>query len=386
VRTRPYAVDDARGGKLVLGGAHGQIWFGDLLSQLQPAFLDRPPVAVATYQEALLAFRRDFFAVGPFDRQNQGLPRGEGLFVQPPRRPGEQGAPALGNVVQGISGWFLLETGQILRATFDTTAGVNLSNTYGPRLLGPSGETATGPYLGEGAPSQEGVSLVIAANDQLYYKELSLSDLNPDPSRQEATLNPQLTPEPGFPVRSLARDGNVSLDAKEGVRVRGWVATSRSAFKFEQNAQTKAWSLKQLPLGDGEPVKVWTREAKKEGSEEKISFGRLGLRDGQVLRLPEGLPITQPLPVENPRVVDYASLRGWPVALEERGIYRTTPSPDSDGGLMRWQPLALPAGLTVGDLKDARIAVVKQKEAVSQQEVEVLYLFTRTGSVYQLSK
>lgn len=195
-----------------------------------------------------------------------------------------------------------------------------------------------------------------------------------------AILNPQLTPEPGFPVRSLARDGNVSLDAEEGVRVRGWVATSRSAFKFEQDAQTKAWSLTKLPLGDGEPVKVWTREAVKEGSREKVSFGRLGLRDGQVLRLPQGLPITQPLPVENPRVVDYASLKGWPVALEERGIYRTIPSPDSEEGLMRWQPLALPAGLTVDGLKDARIATVKQ------QEVKVLYLFTRTGSVYQLSK
>jgi hypothetical protein len=377
VRTRPYAVDDARGGKLVLGGAHGQIWFGDLLSQLQPAFLDRAPVAVTPYQGVLLAFTRDFFAVGPFDRQDARLPRGEGLFVQPPRRPGEQDAPGLGNVVEGIPGWFLLETGQILRATFDTNAGVNLSNTYGPRLLGPSGETATGPYLGQGTPAQDGVSLVIAANDQLYYKELKLSELNPDPSRQEATLNPQLTPEPGFPVRSLARDGNVSLDARVGVRVRGWVATSRSAFKFEQDAETKAWSLTKLPLGDGEPVKVWTREAEREG--EKVSFGRLGLRDGQVLRLPQGLPITQPLPVQNPRVVDYASLKGWPVALEERGIYRTIPSPDSPEGLMRWQPLALPAGLTVDDLKDARIAVVKQ-------DVEVLYLFTRTGSVYQLSK
>ena len=380
VRTRPSAVDDSRGGKLVLGGAHGQIWFGDLLSQLQPAFLDRPPVALATYQDVPLAFTRDFFAAGPFDRPDGGLPRGEGLFVQPPKRPGEQDAPALGNVVQGVSGWFLLETGEILKATFDTTAGVNLNNTYGPRLLGPSGETATGPYLGQGVPIQEGVSLVIAANDQLYYNELKTSELNPSPSSQTATLNPQLTPEPGFPVRSLARDGNVSLDAEAGVRVRGWVATSRSAFKFEQDAQTKAWSLMKLPLGDGEPVRVWTREAEKVGSGEKVSFGRLGLRDGQVLRLPEGLPITQPLPVENPRVVDYASLKGWPVALEERGIYRTIPSPDSESGLLRWQPLALPAGLTVGDLKDSRIAVVKQ------QQVEVLYLFTRTGSVYQLSK
>ncbi len=381
VRTRPYAVDDARGGGLALGGAHGQIWFGESLSRLQPAFLDRPPVAVAPYQGALLAFTRDFFAVGPFDRPDPRLPRGEGLFVQSPRRPGvEESAPGLGNVVEGIPGWFLLETGQILRVSFDTSAGVSLSNAYGPRLLGPSGEAASGPYLGQGVSLQDGPSLVIAADDQLYYKELSLSELEADPSRQTATLSPQLTPEPGFPVRSLARDGNVSLTASEGARVRGWVATSRSAFQFEQDAKTKAWSLTKLPLGDGEPVKVWTREAVKLGSGEKVSFGRLGLRDGQVLRLPQGLPITQPLPVENPRVVDYASLKGWPVALEERGIYRAIPAPGSGEGLMRWQPLELPTGLTVGDLKDARIAVVKPAD------VEVLYLFTRTGFVYQLSK
>jgi hypothetical protein len=172
----------------------------------------------------------------------------------------------------------------------------------------------------------------------------------------------------------------VSLDADEGARVRGWVATSRSAFKFEQDAKTKAWSLTKLPLGDGEPVKVWTREAQKSGSGEKVSFGRLGLRDGQVLRLPQGLPITQPLPVENPRVTDYASLNGWPVALEERGIYRTVPAPGSAEGLLRWQPLELPAGVTAGDLKDARIAVVKP------QDKELLYLITRTGFVYQLSR
>jgi hypothetical protein len=381
VRTRPYAVDDTRGGGLVLGGAHGQIWFGESLSRLQPVFLDRPPVAMAPYPNLLLAFTRNFFAVAPLERLDPQLAGGEGFFVQAPRRLGAQNsAPGLGNVVEGIPGWFLLETGQILRVTPSTTAGVSLSSAYGPRLLGPSGEPASGPYLGQGVPHDVGRSLMIAANDQLYYKELSDAELEVDESRQTATLSPLLTPEPGFPVRSLARDANVSLTAAEGARVRGWVATSRSVFQFEQDAKTRAWSLLKLPLGDGEPVKVWTREAVKSDSGEKVSFGRLGLRDGQVLRLPEGLPITQPLPVENPRVVDYASLQGWPVALEERGIYRTVPASGSAEGLMRWQPLELPNGLTVADLKDARIAVVKP------QDVEQLYLITRTGFVYQLSR
>lgn len=381
VRTRPYAVDDTRGGWLVLGGAHGQIWSGESLSRLQPAFLDRPPVTVTPYPNLLLASTPGFFAVAPLDRPDPQLPGGDGFFVQAPKRLGAQNsAPGLGNVVEGIPGWFLLETGQIMKITVNTTAGVSVSSVYGPRLLGPSGEAASGPYLGQGVPRDEGPSLLIAAHDQLYYKELSLGELEADESSQTATLGPQLTPEPGFPVRSLARDGNVSLTATEGARVRGWVATSRSVFQFEQDAKTKAWSLLKLPLGDGEPVKVWTREAEKSGSGEKVSFGRLGLRDGQVLRLPQGLPITQPLPVENPRVVDYASLNGWPVALEERGIYRAILAPGSGEGLMRWQPLELPTGITVADLKDARIAVVEPQDA------ELLYLITRTGFVYQLSK
>jgi hypothetical protein len=47
---------------------------------------------------------------------------------------------------------------------------------------------------------------------------------------------------------------------------------------------------------------------------------------------------------------------------------------------MRWQPLELPIELDVAELKDARIAVVKPQDA------EQLYLITRTGFVYQLSR
>src|SRR5690606_1746310 len=115
-------------------------------------------LAVAPYQEELMGFTRDFFAVGPVDRVEPWLKRGEGLFVQPPRRPGADDAPGLGNLVEGIPGWFLLETGQIMRVSIDTSAGVNPSRSYGPRLLGPSGEAATGPYLGQGVPTPEGVS------------------------------------------------------------------------------------------------------------------------------------------------------------------------------------------------------------------------------------
>jgi hypothetical protein len=388
VRFKPGAVDEARGAGLVLGGAHGQFWRGESLSRLKPGFLDRTPLAVVPFevfpgQQMLLALSRDFISVGPFDFEIPGAPRGEGLWVTVPGPDVEEGGPSegprIGNVVEGVQGWFLLDEGRIFRVKFAEGEVPEPSEAYGPQLLGPSGEPAVGPYLGQGVPMDGGVALVLAANDQLYYREVPLSELSQEEG-QAGVLTPRLTPEANFPVRSLALDRTVSLTAKTGPRVRGWVATSRSVFEFEQDAETEAWKLEQLPLGGGEPVEVWTREA------ESTSYGRLGLRDGQVLRLPQGLPITQPLPDRDQRVVDYASLAGWPIALGERGIYRTVPTTLSGGevGLMRWEPLPPPPGLTAAGLEDAvkeaRIAVVKEEGR------EVLYLFTRTGFVYRLGE
>ncbi len=371
---KSFAMDDSRGASVVLGGSHGQIWGGPTLSRMRPLFLDRTPVAVEAVDGGrLLAFTPDFVAVGSPENDQQRT----GMIVAlngPPEQATSTDSLGVGNVVQGTPSWLLGESGQIVQVEVAWSGQVTLTPSYGPRLKAPSGEAATGPFLGQGTPTQDGVSLMLAANDQLYYVDLKKADLQGEPAAV-GSLTPRLTPDPSFPVRSLARDRTVSTSAVDGARVRGWVSTDRSVFQFEQDAETRGWRIDPLPIGDGEPVEVWNREA---GG---ASYGRLGLRDGLVLRLPQGLPLTQTLP-EGERVVDYASLAGWPVALGEQGIYRTLPTQQSNGepGLLKWEPLTLPAGLAVADLEGARITVL------TEQGVSTLYLFTRTGFVYRLSE
>ncbi|HEX8700650.1 MAG TPA: hypothetical protein VF815_17500, partial [Myxococcaceae bacterium] len=369
---RSYAVDDSRGTSLVMGGSHGQIWGGYPLSRMRPVFLDRTPVAVESFDGGrVLAFTPDFVAVGApeSDQQRTGMV----VALNGPPEAATTDSLGVGNVVQGTPNWLLGKAGQIVQVEVTWDQQVTLTPSYGPTLVAPSGGTATGPFLGQGTPTQDGVSLMLAANDQLYYVDLKKADLQEEQAGVDS-LTPRLTPDPSFPVRSMARDRTVSTSAETGVRVRGWASTDRSVFQFEQDAQTRGWTLTPLPIGDGEPVEVWNREA---GS---TSYGRLGLRDGLVLRLPQGLPLTQKLP-EGERVVDYASLAGWPVALGEQGLYRTMPTQQSNGepGLLKWEPLTLPDGLTAEDLEGARITVL------TDQGQSTLYLFTRTGFVYRLS-
>jgi hypothetical protein len=367
---KAQAMDESRGASLVMGGAHGQVWVGPSLSRMRPVFLDRAPVAAELFQGGLLAFTPDFLALGGSRSDEASM----GMVVMTGAPDG--GAPTslgLGNVVQGLSGWLLGAQGQIVQLERRGRE-VALSG-YGPRLVGPSGQSATGPFQGQGTTFEGGVSMVLTAHDQLYYVDLPRAELTQEPE-EVRTLSPRLTPDPNFPLRSLARDQTVSLTGGTPARVRGWVSTDRSVFQFEQASATGGWTLRALPIGDGEPVEVWSREA---GG---TSYGRLGLRNGLVLRLPQGLPLTQNLP-EGERVVDYASLAGWPVALGERAIYRTAPTQLSGGapGLLKWERLEpLPEGLTVSDLEGARIAVV------NELGVPTLYLFTRTGFVYRLGE
>ncbi|HYH94715.1 hypothetical protein [Hyalangium sp.] len=376
----PGAVDESQGAWLTMGGSHGQLWRGTSLSRLRPMFLDRTPTALGILPKtdagppAFIAASPNFFAIQlppPQQEDSTGL-----TVVTPMRRDGmTEETVALETLVEGVSGWFMLETGQLAQVARDSAGRPELSNAYGPQLLAPSGAPAQAPFLGQGVPHDGGVSLVLTANDQLYYTELSSSDLVLEPELG-TVLQSKLTPEPDFPVRSLARDRTVNLSAEEGVVVRGWVATGRSVFEYSQDARTKAWAMKKLELGSGEPVEVWSREAVGSG------YGRVGLRDGQVLRLPEGIPLTRPLPAEfEDRVADYSVLEGWPVALGEKAVYRTVRSTGGQSGLLAWEPLALPAELaSTGGLTGARMFVV------NENGTPALYLVTSTGFVYPLGK
>lgn len=368
-RVTPGAVDDSPGDGLAVGGEHGQLWVGRTLSTLRPLFLDRAPLDVAIFRDTFLALTPDFLAL----RSPLGEPEGPAVVAPWPDAEGFEEQARRAALVRGAQGWLVLESGQLVRVSL--TDG-SLGSSYGPRLLAPNGAPASGPFLGQGiaATDTEGASLVLTANDQLYV--LDSARLEAEPGAQPGLL-PRLTPDPGFPIRSLARDRTVSITSGSGPKVRGWLSTGRSLFEYQQSAQGQ-WSLTPLPLGDGEPVEVWGREA---GSA-NTTYGRVGLRDGQVLRLPSGVPLTQPL-AGSDFVVDYASLAGWPVALGERAVYLTRPGrPRADGqeGLLEWWVPPLPEVLDRPDgLKGARI------EAVNEAGTQALLLFTRTGSVYRLA-
>jgi hypothetical protein len=382
-KLNPPVVDDSLGAGLALAGAHGQLWVGRSLSTLRPLFLDRAPREVAAFEAAdagasFLALTPDFVALRFPEGGPPGAGEPEGLSVVDPRRV-DGGTAELGQLatlVRGVQGWLVLESGQLVRVS---PANGTLGNSYGPRLLAPSGEPATGPFLGQGMPapagSSAGVSLVLTANDQLYV--LDSAKLEAEPDAQPGLL-PRLTPDPGFPIRSLARDRTVRITSTTGPKVRGWLSTGRGLFEYQQSAEGQ-WSLLPLPLGNGEPVEVWGREG------ESTSYGRVGLRDGQVLRLPSGVPLTRPLSGGD-FVVDYASLDGWPVALGEAGLYRTRPPAPGEAGLLSWTPLPLPEGLEdAEDLKGARLEVVPEPRPAGGS-TQALYLFTRTGFVYRLGE
>ncbi len=374
---KPGAVDESLSIGVSLGGAHGQLWRGRRLSGLVPLYLDRAPTRAIAFQEGLLAYTPDFLAL---EAPQVPRERRTGLTVVPLGEVDGGANPVsvasgekLGALVEGVQGWLLLSTGQLARVVpGGESQDVTLASGYGPRLLGPDGTPAPGPYVGQGLAVDAGVSLVLAASDQLYHLELSAADLQEEPGLAPG-VGPRLTPEPGFPVRSLARD-RTAVPGGEEPRVRGWVATSRSLFEYAQS-EAGLWSLTPLTLGSGEPVEVWSLEGPGR------AYGRVGLRDGQVLKLPEGLPLTGKLP-EGERVVDYADLVGWPVALTQDALYGTEATQREDGreGLLRWRPLPLPAEVTREALSGARIEVVREAG------VPVLYLFTHTGFTYRVAE
>jgi hypothetical protein len=216
--------------------------------------------------------------------------------------------------------------------------------------------------------------MVISAADQLYYWELdpAAPSLSAEPAA--TTLPPRLTPEPGFPIRSIARHRAVTLAGASERDVAGWVITSRNLFEFYRVRAGGRWALEPLAAGTEEPVELWSV------GQAPDAYGRVGLRDGTVLRLPGGLPLTGRLSREGERaeqVRDYASVGGWPLALGETGLYEAAAQ---DGKLLRWTPVPLPGGVTAASLAGARL------EVVARDGRDVLYLFTAQGFAYEVGR
>ncbi|MBF5045244.1 hypothetical protein FGE12_22760 [Aggregicoccus sp. 17bor-14] len=374
----PNAVDATQGASLSLGGRSGQVWFGPRLSTARPLYLDRAPLAATLVTDAASAGKTNLAAITESTvAVDLGRPGGNGLTVLTLAELNAANGVAdpaalderfqLAARVEGFEDWFVLSSGDLVK----TGAG----GGFGPRLLAPDGSPAQGPFHAVGTREGSRASMVLSAADQLYYWEL---DPAAPLSAQAAasTLAPRLTPEPGFPIRSLARNRAVTLAGSSELDVAGWVVTSRNLFAFSRVRAGGRWALEGLSASVDEPVELWSV------GEPPAAYGRVGLRDGTVLRLPGGLPLTGRLVREDGRaeqVRDYASVGGWTLALGEAGLYQAV-TPTAAGKLLAWTAVPLPAGVTGAQLAGARLEVLRREGR------DMLYLFTAQGFAYEVGR
>lgn len=295
---------------LLLGGKAGELWTGDSLTTLQPAFLDRVPLdvapasagavtSVAVLTDEYLAVQETPETVGTMKRLNgfRRLPSAD-----------LEGARLLA-FVHGVNGWGVTDEGELLGVRLES--GVPQLKR-GALLATASEEPIRSTIGGEAYVSTDGgvAAFFVAADDSLYFA--------PKPETpDDDLLVPVLTPEPSVPIRSLALE-RTPLGTNGTNRARGYLVTSRNVYRWELSGNPERWSSTPLVLTVGEPMEVWFDSP-------RSALGRVGYRDGQIYSLPGGYQLADALPKGpdnvSPQVIDYENLGGWPVAYATTGIF-----------------------------------------------------------------
>ena len=330
-------------GGLLLGGSHGELWSGDSVSALKPAYLDRVPldVAPASAGGVLLtaALTDDYLSVQQAEGQG-GLNNGFRRIDSSELRLDEG---RLGGFVHGLPNWGVSSEGLLVNLEL----GAADPARFGPTLVRASGEPITQTLGGEGvALSDGGLLFFLAADDGLYQvtnPELTVRPVEPD-------VTPDLTPEPSVPIRSLALERTPL--STEGGRGRGYLVTSRNVYEWELSGTPARWSSTPLVLSAGEPLEVWFDSS-------RSALGRVGFSDGEIYTLPGGFELARALPASDAGVpaqaLDYENLGGWPVVYATTGIFVAgwdlvdgkLQNRFPDGGINRpmdWRELTLPDG------------------------------------------
>ena len=344
LRVTNFAIGRSQSG-LLLGGAHGEVWMGESISTLQPAYLDRVPLDVAPASVGNLsltaALTEDYVAV----QQASQLTLNNGFRRIAPREVGLDDSARLGGFVHGVPNWGVSSEGLLLNLTI----GQGLSpDRFGPTLVRASGEPITQTLGGEGVQLGDGgLIFFLAADDSLY--QVSNPELTERPL-DEDLLTPDLTPEPSVPIRSLALERTPL--STEGGRGRGYLVTSRNVYSWALSGTPARFSSTPMVLSAGEPLEVWFDSS-------RSALGRVGFSDGQIYTLPGGFALAPRLPASEAgvpaQVLDYENLGGWPVAYATTGIFVAgwdmvdgkLQNRFPDGGINRpmdWRELTLPDG------------------------------------------
>ncbi|MDP1827967.1 MAG: hypothetical protein Q8L48_32130 [Archangium sp.] len=297
---------------ILLGGQHGQVWTGESISSLRPAYLDRVPLDVAPGEvggvPVTAALTDDYVAVQQATGQT-GLHNGFRRVLPDELRFGPDAR--LGGFVHGIANWGVSTAGDLV--ALRTEPGPALPR-FGPALVRASGEPIGSTIGGESFTLEDGgVIFFLAADDSLYRVSNPDQQLSLRPSDEVVT--PDLTPEPSVPIRSLALE-RTPLGTGEDY-ARGYLVTSRDVFAWELGGNPLRWSSTPLELSSGEPLEVWFDST-------RSALGRVGFSDGQISTLPGGYELAEPLPANEevpPQVLDYENLGGWPVAYATTGVF-----------------------------------------------------------------
>ncbi len=352
----PNAVPWVHQTGLLFGGPRGELWSGETISGLHPAFLDRVPLDVAPAlvgdggAPTLAALSDDSLSVLQTDATLQavfdgGLERLNGFRRIDPRELGISDDTKLLGLVHGTPGWAVTSGGDVARTTV-TASGLVI--TTAAKLVTASGGPIHASMGGEAFIADDaGLQAVFAlADDSLYFVKEPRALVA---QGQADSLPPDLTPEPSVPIRSLALE-RTPLGTDGISRARGYVVTSRNVYGWELAGGR--WSSTPLALAGGEPLEAWFDSS-------HSAQGRVGYRDGEILTLPGGFQLTESLPMLDggvpPQVLDYENLGGWPVAYATTGLYiagwefvgGALQNRFPDGGInrpMTWREVSLPDG------------------------------------------
>ena len=315
--------DEAFGGGVLVGGSNGEVWHGPSFSKALPAFLDRVPLTVGSFvapngARVPLAVTDQYLAAPVMGPADSGLPTGYKVFDL--RKTSDfvldENERLLAVVGEG-GGWGLVSSGDLIHLDVRPPSlgfGTFFSLDFGPRLVTARGEQTRPPFQGEAVTHADGglISLVLTGDDSVY--------LVPVPGESTGrnglpVVFPQLTPEPGSPIRSFALE-RTPIGTNGVDRVRGYAVTSRNLYLVSLSGEPARWSATSILLGGGEPLEVWMDNP-------RGGLARVGYRDGTIYSLPGGFLLARPGETGQPnQVLDYENLGGWPVAYSTSGLWK----------------------------------------------------------------